>query len=175
MMEFEKLTWKLQREMRHNRKPIVLFFGNGYDSQLLLMALHKLRKKFKVVHVASEELSRKVQNIFSRLKHEVILLRPHRVDKGFKQFHNDNAFCCEDLNFGFSTKDYFLIAGFNLTEPTLMKAYQRGVFRNLYCPLLRYPDEWITTLYQDMKDTEKLGEFMHDNLTSDSHHNIKIV
>ena len=168
-------TWKLQREMRHNRKPILLFFGNGYDSQLLLLALSKLRKSFTIVHVASERLNQKVKNIFNSFSdHQKIILRPHSRKKHFKTFYNDDAFCFEDLNFGFSPHDYFIVAGFKLTEPSLVKAYHRGDFHDLYCPLLRYPDEWIETLYQDMKDTEKLGKFMHDNLTSDSHHNIQI-
>jgi len=175
MMEFQKFTWNLQRIMRHNRKPIILLFGNGYDSQIILMALHKLKKHFILVHVAEDKISSKILKVMSRFvgKNKVIL-RPHRIHNDYKTFYNDNAFCVEDLNNGFSSKDYLIIAGFKLSEPSLIKAFYRGDFDSLLCPLLRYTDGDIEVLYQDMKDTEKFGDFLFSNLTSDSHHNIVI-
>jgi len=174
MMEFEKLTWRIKREMQHNRKPILLLFGNGYDSQLLLMALHKLRKKFMVIHAANGRLTKKTKTILKKLGCSHLILRPYNNGDPYKKFYTNEAFCVEDLNFGFSHKDYFIITGFKITEPSLVKAFQRGFFNDLYAPLLRYSDDWIETLYQDMKDTEPLGEFLYENIQSDSHHNITI-
>lgn len=53
--EFEKLKWRLKRELKGNRKPILLFFGNGYESQILALALYRLRKPFIFVHVNSPQ------------------------------------------------------------------------------------------------------------------------
>lgn len=171
---FQKLCWRLKRDLQHNRKPILLLFGNGYESQLLFTALHKLRKKFSVIHVADKVLSAKTRRILFHFKQHHLILRPDRKNHSYKTFYGGDVFTCEDIDFGFSAKDYFIIAGFKLSEPSLIKGYMRGSFKNLYCPLLRYSDEWIETLYQDMKDNEQIGEFMFDNLESDSHHNITI-
>lgn len=174
MMEFEKLTWRIRREMQSNRKQILLLFGNGYDSQLLLMALHKLRKKFTVIHSVNGRFSKKTRNILQKVGCQYLVLRPHNGEDNYKKFYGGNTFLIEDLNFGFSSKDYFIITGFKITEPSLVKGFHRGLFNNLYAPLLRYSDDWVETLYQDMKDTEPLGEFFYENIQSDSHHNISI-
>ena len=173
MLEFQRFTWNLQRIMRHNRKPILLLFGNGYESQIILMALHKLGKKFTIIHCATGErlTSRTLKVISKFVGKNKLILRPYKKNKAYKIFYaGDNAFCIEDLTFGFSPKDYLIIAGFNLTEPPLMRGFQNGIFDDILCPLMRYCDEHTEKLYQDMKDTERLGAFLHENMDSDSHH-----
>jgi len=172
---FQKLCWRLKRDLKHNRKPLLLLFGNGYESQLLFVALHRLRKKFTVVHIVDYVLSKKTRHVLSQFsQYSSLLLRPYRKHDGFKTFYGGNVFSSEDLDFGFSEKDYFIIAGFKASEPSLRKAFNRGIFNKLYCPFLRFSDEWVETLYQDMKDNDAIGEFMFENLNSDSHHNITI-
>jgi len=160
--------------MRNNRKPIMLLFGNGYESQLLLAVLLKLQKKFTIVHVAEEHIPKKVRSVLSKTQQRNLIFRPWRKDKRHKTFYASNTICLEDLNFGFSSKDYFILAGFELSEPSLVKGFMNGLFKDMYCPLLRYSEEWIQRLYQDMKDNEEVGDFLFDNLTSDSHTNITI-
>jgi len=176
MWNFLKFTWRVQRETRKNRKPIVLFFGNGYDSQLLLMALHKLKKKFTIVYIVHGKFTKKTRNVLQKFaQNPKIILRPREEEKEFKNFYNGDGFCFEDMDFGFSPKDYLIVAGFKAnTEPSLIRAFYNDAFCDLYVPLLRYTDDWIERLYQEMKDSEKLGQFMYDNLQSDSHHNITI-
>jgi hypothetical protein len=161
--------------MRHNRKPILLLFGNGYDSQLLLAVLLKLRKTFTIAHLAEQTLDRKVLAVLQKANQRNVIFRPDRKHVGYKTFYGGDIISLEDLMFGFSAKDYFIIAGFKLSEPSLMKAYEKGTFDNMYCPLLRYSDGWIETLYQDMKDNEEIGSFLFENNTTDSHHNISII
>jgi len=171
---FQRLCWRIKREMRHNRKPVILLFGNGYESQLMLATLLKLRKKFTIIHVAEKHVTKKVRSVLLKSQQRTLILHPYRENKGYKTFYNDGVVCLEDLNFGFSPKDYFIVSGFNLSEPSLVKSYLKGTFNGMYCPLLRYSEEWIQELYQDMKDNEEIGSFLFDNHTSDSHHNIVI-
>ena len=172
---FQRLCWRIKREMSKNRKPILFLFGNGYDSQILLAVLLKLKKKFMIIHNANNVSPKKVNRVLSKARQKTLILRPYEEEKTYKTFSHDKAFCFEKLNFGFSSEDYFIIAGFKISEPSLIKGYFNGLFKTLYCPLLLYSDEWIQTLYQDMKDNEKIGEFLFENLTSDSHHNIAII
>jgi len=173
---FQQLCWRIKRALHNNRKPILLLFGNGYESQLLLVALHKLRKKFCIVHVTTDKLSRKTRNVLTKFKHQQhLILRVEQINGGYKTFYGGEPFSAEDLNFGFSAKDYFIIAGFKTSEPSLVKAFHNEVFDDLYCPFLWCDDDLIEVLYQAMKDNEHIGSFMFDNLDSDSHHNIIIT
>jgi len=174
--QFQKFCWRLKRETRQNRKPILLLFGNGYESQILLLALHRLKKKFIIVHVAEKNVPFKTRRILWQFKNQThLILRPRIEDKSFKSFYCGNAICVEDLNVGFSGNDYFIISGFKLSEDSLSQAYYEGTFNSMYCPFLRYADEQIASLYQDMKDNDSLGSFLWKNITSDSHHNIEIL
>jgi len=177
-MEFEMFYWKVQRELRKNRKPIILLFGNGFESQILLQVLLKLRKSFLVVHVAHESKVTKVMKIVHKFKLKHLILRSTEYDKENKTwtiFEQKDGICADELNFGFSNKDYLIVSGFELGEPKLVKAFEQGYFDMMYCPLLRLCDEDIECLYQNMKDEEQNGKFLYSNLTSDSHHNILIV
>jgi hypothetical protein len=174
---FERLTWQIKRELQHNRKPILLLFGNGYESQILLAALQKLGKPFTIVHaVYGEKLGVETRRMLNKFKKKSrIILRPRKKNFESKVWTlNSHALCFEDLNYGFSQKDYLLIGGYKISEPTLIKSYENGSFNGLYCPLLRCSDEWIQRLYQDLKDNEPMGNFFHQNLASDSHHNIEV-
>ena len=172
---FQRFCWRLKRELSNNRKPILLLFGNGYESQLHIVALLKLQKTFRIIHVADDTLDRKTKRVLLKSRQRFLIFRPYRKDEKYKAFTCNDAICPEELNFGFSSKDYFIIAGFKASEPSLIKGFYNGLFDSMYCPFLRYSDEWIQTLYQDMKDNEKIGGFMFDNLDSDSHHNITII
>ena len=173
---FDKFCWNMQRKLSSNHKPLVLFLGNGYESQILLLALHRLRKKFLIVHVADNKVCGKVRRVLSKFRSVyTFILRPEREEDGMKCFSNHDAFAPEGLRYGFSAKDYLVVAGFKLSESALCQAYYSGTFEDIYTPLLRYCDEDVQELYQDMKDNEPLGQFLFDNLTSDSHHNIEVV
>jgi len=155
----------------------MLLFGNGYDSQILFMALHELGKRFIVVHAVNGDkiLSRKTTRILKKFGYPHIILRPDDKDAHYKSFCGGDPFTFEKMTIGFSAKDYFIIAGFKAdTEPPLVKAFYNGAFDELYCPLLRLCDENIEQLYQDMKDNTRLGDFLFENLNSDSPHNITI-
>ena len=168
---FQRLCWRVKRELRNNRKPILLLFGNGYESQILLSVLNHLNKKCTIVHVAHGKLNSKTIRVFHHFRqHNHLIMRPYEASKHYKTFTVGDAVCPDVLDFGFSHKDYLIMAGFKLSEPILTKAHERGLFKNMYCPLLRYSNDWIETLYQDMKDNETIGDFMFDNLNSDSHH-----
>ena len=172
---FDRFCWNLQRELKGNHKPLVLFLGNGFESQILLLALHRLRKRFVIVHIADTKVGKKVRQVLSKFRNMyTIILRPERSKDGYKVFENREAWTPEDLRWGFSPKDYLVVTGFKLSEHYLLKAFYKDVFGGVYSPLLRYCDEDVQALYQDMKDNEPLGQFLFDNLTSDSHHNITI-
>ncbi len=172
--EFQKLCWRMQRELSKNRKPLVLFFGGGYESQILLGVLLKLRKEFLIVHNVMGGIGCKVREVLSFSGQRYLLLRNWKENKDTKVFTSE-PFCFEENECGFSEKDYLLIAGFKLSEPYLVKAFYKGVYNSLYCPLLRMCDEDVEQIYQDMKDGEKFGSFMFEHLASDSHHNIVIT
>ena len=178
MMEFEMFCWKVQRELRKNRKPIILLFGNGFESQILLLVLHKLKKKFLVVHAYDDKLWDKTKNVLRHFKHEYLLLKTDRVTSENKSFCLDassKAIFFEKMKLGFPFDKYLIVTGFKDSETSLRKALLDGFFEEMYCPLLRYPDESVQMLYQNMTDTESLGKFLWKNNLSDSHHNITIV
>lgn len=164
----------MQRELSKNRKPIVLFFGGGYESQILLGTLLKLHKDFLIVHNIMGKTSRKVRKVLAYSGRRRLLLRNYQEDEDIKSFLA-KPFCFEENECGFSEKDYLLIAGFKLSEPYLVKAFYKGHYNSLYCPLLRMCDEDIERIYQDMKDQEEFGGFLYEHLASDSHHNITVT
>ena len=173
---FDRFCWNMQRELSSNHKPLVLFLGNGYESQILLLVLRRLQKKFLIVHVADNKVCGKVRRVLSKFRSAyTVILRPERTEDGMKCFKNQEAFTPEDLRYGFSRKDYLVIVGLKLSEPLLCQAYYSGTFEDVCTPLMRYCDEDVQELYQDMKENEPLGQFLFDNLTSDSHHNIEIT
>jgi len=140
------------------------------------MALHELGKQFLVVHATNngDFLSKKTNHILKRFGYPHIILRPDDKNTHYKSFYGGDPFTFETLRFGFSPKDYFIITGFKATEPFLKRGWENHAFDDYYCPLLRCCDENIEQLYQDMKDNTPLGDFMFENLNSDSHHNIQI-
>jgi hypothetical protein len=169
-MEFQRLVWGLQRNLHKVRKPIMLFYGNGYESQLLLMALHKTRRKFIIVHVTfNGSLNEKTRNIlrkFSQYNQIILCANPEDVKK--KSWHViGKTISIEKLDTGFSSEFYHMIFGIKIDELSLVKAWENNAFENLNCPFLRFPDEEIEKLYSDMVDTERMGKFMRENLTSD--------
>lgn len=172
---FQRLCWQIQRDLHRNRKRIILLFGNGYESQIMLLALRTLGKKFTIVHAASDGLSRKTSTVLSKFRmYPRIILRPTRKQRKFKTFYCW-PFSLEGMTCGFSKKDYLIVSGFQTGgEPILRQALDRNFFEAIYSPLLRCSDEYIGQIYQDMKDNHRLGSFMHTNLASDSSHRINI-
>lgn len=170
MLDFQCFVWGFQRSLRKVKKPIVLFYGNGYESQLLLMALLKTRRKFTIVHIAYNGcLPRKTSIVLRKFKkYHPIILHAKPAKNGKKTWGNDGKmFEIEDSNIGLSMNSHHIIFGMKLDEPSIVKAWQKNALEGLDCPLLRFPDEEIDRLYSDMVDTEPLGKFMKKNLTSD--------
>ena len=173
LYEFQNFVANLQRELKGKRN-LLLFYGGGYDSQLLLVALSKIRRHITVAHTILFPKSywkhiRKVQTKYPQ--HHWIKLRANIDDADTKTWtiYNETLFT-EEHKLGFSSKDYTIILGHKLHEPYQIKAFEYGVFKSFVTPLLRYSDEWVACLYQDMKDTEQLGKFLHSHLVSDSPH-----
>lgn len=175
---FQKFCWRLKRELKHNRKPILLFFGGGYDSQILLLALHKVRRKVTVIHLVHNEdkIPKKIKNVLKLFsKNTNIFMRSDQEEDGSKTWgSHQGIFFSEKNGIGFGKKEYLLITGHKMTEPLITRYFMNDKHNILYSPLLRYCDESIQELYQDMKDNERLGKTLFENLWSDSHHNIKI-
>lgn len=174
---FEKLCWKIQREMRHNRKPILLLFGNGYESQIVLLALQKLHKKFTIIHAFNYTLCRKTRTVLKKFKKPTILFQVYDgEDKENKTWSIVNkAIFFEKISLGLPFNHYVIVTGFQMGgDSKLIKAFHQGMFENMYSPLLRYPEEFIQTIYQDMIDNEPLGKFLWQNNESDSLTNIEV-
>lgn len=178
MLEFEAFYRALKHDLRLNRKPIVLFFGNGYDSQILLASLSKIRRKIIVVYVQLGKnpkgllKAKRIAQKFAKFTWLFLRVDPNAMDeKETKTWTvTEQVFLTENHSLGFGFKDYVLITGHKLHEPYQIKAFEKGLFKNLFCPLLRFSDDWITRLYQNMKDTDPLGKFLNENLDSDSAH-----
>lgn len=174
---FDLLTWRVRRELRNNRKPIILFFSNGYESQLLLAILHRLGKRPTLVHLRNDNLilPKKLFNVLNKYKFPHYFLRGEMKDKYKKSFsiiNNFNTFTFEDISCGFSSQDYLLIADFQIgCETSLLNSFFHDMFDKMYCPLLRCCDSDIERYYQAMKDNYRLGKFLFQNITSDSIHN----
>jgi hypothetical protein len=153
-------------------------FGNGFESQILLLALHKLRKQFFIVYTVCERIPKKTKRVLRKFgkKHQVILLQSEREDPDYKTWiMEEKALFAESNKVAFSATHYCVITGHKASEPSLMRGFQRGDFDHLVCPFLRCSDEYVQSIYQDMKDHERMGKFLWTNNMSDSHHNIEIL
>jgi len=169
--EFKKLVWRMKRELRTNRKPILLFYGNGYESQILALALHKMHKSFTFVHVASPHVdTQKVKRVMKKLGNNIpIILHIPIKSQQFKSFEIYGPLLIPEESFaGFSLKDYCIVTGFKLDEPSIVKCFMSGGFERMYSPLMRCPDEYVEDVYEEIENSGKLGKFMSKNLTSDS-------
>ena len=177
---FQQLIWQMRRELKKEKRPIVLFFGGGYDSQILLYALSKVRRKFTAVHCLGyeEPIPDKIKTVLKHFKGVLpIFLRVCYRHRKYKTWYFQNNIWLQDKQLaGFCTNDYCLVTGHEANETSLhINFIEKKMENDIFCPLIRYSDDYISMIYQDMKDDWCHGEILYENSMSDSHHpNIKI-
>lgn len=171
----------MRSELKTEKRPIVLMYGGGYDSQILLYALSKIKRKFIAVKVLSdkEALADEFKTSISLFKGVTpIFLRTRPKSKAYKTWYWEcsHLWLQDSQIAGFSKKDYCIVTGHKANETSLKKFFiENKMETELYCPLIRYSDDHITAIYKDMLNW-KHGKTLLMNCISDScHPNIKVA